>query len=175
MNRYFKNESVTLRALEAEDVELLYEWENNEENWRVSHTITPFSKYILALYIKNSDKDLYESKQLRLIINSPEKKSVGAIDLFDFDPFHLRAGVGLLIHNKEDRFKGYASAALDLIIAYSFKKIGMHQLWANVSSNNEPSIRLFERHGFKICGTKQQWLKTEKGWEDEFMLQLINL
>jgi len=174
MNRYFKNESVSLRAMEAEDVELLYEWENEEESWKVSQTIAPFSKYILALYIKNSDKDIYENKQLRLIIDTPDGKSVGAIDLFDFDPFHLRAGIGLLIHNKEDRLKGYASAALELIISYSFRKLGMHQLWANVNSNNESSLKLFEKHGFKICGNKQQWLKTETGWCDEYTLQLIN-
>ncbi len=174
MKRYFKNQDVSLRPIEAQDVELLYEWENEEENWRVSHTIAPFSKYILALYIKNSDKDIYESKQLRLIIDTPEGKSVGAIDLFDFDPFHSRAGVGLLIHKKEDRSKGYASAALELIINYSFKKLGMHQLWANVDTKNEASLRLFGKYGFEICGTKHQWLKTDTGWKDEYILQLIN-
>lgn len=172
--KYFKNEKITLRALEAEDVELLYEWENEEENWKVSQTIAPFSKYILALYIKNSDKDIYESKQLRLLIETPDKRSIGAIDLFDFDPVHLRAGVGLLIHKKEDRSKGYASAALELIINYSFKKLGLHQLWANVNLVNENSIKLFERHGFRVSGTKQQWIKTEAGWQDEYLLQLIN-
>lgn len=160
--------------MEAEDVELLFEWENEEESWKVSQTIAPFSKYILALYIKNSDKDIYESKQLRLIIDTPDKKSVGAIDLFDFDPFHLRAGVGLLIHRNEDRSKGYASAAVELIINYSFNKLGLHQLWANVSSVNELSIKLFEKHGFTISGIKQQWLKTESGWQDEYLMQLIN-
>jgi diamine N-acetyltransferase len=171
--RYFKNEEVTLRAIEAEDVDLLYEWENDEETWKFSHTIVPFSKYILALYIKNSDKDIYESKQLRLIINTPEGKPVGAIDLFDFDPYHSRAGIGLLIHKKEDRSKGYASAALELIINYSFNKLGMHQLWANIASDNEPSLRLFEKFNFSICGTKKEWLKTGKEWVDEYMLQLI--
>jgi len=174
MKKYFKNEKITLRALEAEDVELLYEWENEEESWKVSQTIAPFSKYILALYIKNSDKDIFESKQLRLIIDTPDKRSIGALDLFDFDPIHSRAGIGLLIHKKEDRSKGYASAALELIINYSFKKLGLHQLWANVSSINVNSIKLFERHGFMLSGTKKQWLKTEAGWQDEFLLQLIN-
>lgn len=174
MEKYFTIKNISLRALEAEDVELLYEWENDEETWKVSHTIVPFSKYILALYIKNSDKDLYESKQLRLIINTSTGKPIGAIDLFDFDPFHSRAGVGLLIYRKEDRSKGYASDALEMIIRYAFEKIGIHQLWANISSENEHSIKLFKKFGFQICGTKHQWLKTDKGWMDEHLLQLIN-
>lgn len=174
MKKYFKNDDVLLRAIEAEDVELLYKWENDEETWKVSQTIVPYSKYILALYIKNSDKDIYESKQLRLIIDTPLGNSVGAIDLFDFDPYHSRAGIGLLIYKKEDRLKGYASAALDLIINYSFKKLGLHQLWANIDSSNKPSLKLFEKFGFQICGTKKHWLKTEKGWQDEYFFQLLN-
>jgi diamine N-acetyltransferase len=174
MKKYLENDKVSLRAIEAEDVELLYEWENDEESWEVSHTIVPFSKYILALYIKNSDKDIYESKQLRLMIDSREGKTIGAIDLFDFDPYHSRAGLGVLIHSKTERSKGYASAALALIIGYCFNKLKFHQLYANVNSNNEASLKLFERFGFEICGVKKEWLMTDSGWKDEIQLQLIN-
>ena len=74
MRKYLGNDKVYLRAIEAEDVELLYKWENDEETWEVSHTLVPFSKYILALYIKNSDKDIYETKQLRLMIDSSRRE-----------------------------------------------------------------------------------------------------
>jgi diamine N-acetyltransferase len=174
MRKYLEDDKVLLRAIETEDIELLYNWENDEETWEVSHTLVPFSKYILALYIKNSDKDIYETKQLRLMIDSPKGKTVGAIDLFDFDPYNSRAGVGLLIYSKDDRSKGYASAALALVIEYCFKKLHIHQLYANVDTRNEPSIRLFKKFGFQICGTKKQWLLTDFGWNDEHLLQLIN-
>ena len=91
MKKYLENNEVSLRAIETGDIELLYGWENDEETWEVSHTLVPFSKYILALYIKNSDKDIYETKQLRLMIDSPKGKTVGAIDLFDYDPYNSRA------------------------------------------------------------------------------------
>jgi diamine N-acetyltransferase len=174
MRKYLGNDKVSLRAIEAEDVELLYNWENDEETWEVSHTLVPFSKYILALYIKNSDKDIFETKQLRLMIDSPKGKTVGAIDLFDYDPYHSRAGLGLLIYSKEDRRKGYASAALSLIIDYCFDKLNFHQLYANIDTKNEASINLFKKSGFQICGTKREWLLSESGWKDEYLLQLIN-
>lgn len=174
MKKYLGNDKVSLRAIEAEDVELLYNWENDEETWEVSHTLVPFSKYILALYIKNSDKDIYETKQLRLMIDSYEGKTVGAIDLFDYDPYHARAGVGVLIYSKEDRSKCYASAALALIIEYCFNKLNFHQLYANIDTGNEVSIQLFKKFGFCISGAKKEWLLTESGWKDEFLLQLIN-
>lgn len=173
MKKYLSNDLITLRALEPEDIELLYAWENDPAIWEVSHTLVPFSKYILALYIKNSDKDIYESKQLRLMIDTADRKTIGAIDLFDYDPYHSRVGIGLLICNHEDRSKGYGSSALELLIAYCFNKLKLHQLFANIEVENKISRQLFEKHGFKICGTKKEWLKTDSGWKDESLVQLI--
>lgn len=173
MEKYLVNEKIALRAIEPEDIELLYAWENDPEIWEVSHTLVPYSKYILALYIKNADRDIYESKQLRLMIDTAGGQTIGAIDLFDFDPYHSRVGIGLLIYNHEDRSKGYASSALELLISYCFRKLNIHQLYANVETGNKISLQLFEKHGFKICGTKKEWLRTESGWKDELMLQLI--
>jgi len=174
MGKYLSNDKVTLRAIEPEDIDLLYTWENDPEIWEVSHTLVPYSKYILALYIQNADKDIYESRQLRLMIDTPEGKTVGAIDLFDFEPHHSRAGIGLLIHAQQDRSKGYASAALELLIPYCFGKLKLHQLYANISADNKISLALFEKNGFSACGTKKEWLFTDSGWKDEVMLQLIN-
>jgi len=173
MKNFLSNDKIRLRAIEPEDIDLLYLWENDPEIWEVSHTLVPYSKYILALYIKNTDKDIYESRQLRLMIDTFDGKTIGAIDLFDFDPFHLRVGIGLLIHNREERSKGYASAAMELLIDYCFNKLKMHQLYANIETDNTISLRLFEKHGFKVCGIKREWLQTASGWKDEALLQLI--
>ena len=174
MKKFLSNEMVSLRAIEPEDIDLLYSWENDPEIWEVSHTLVPYSKYILALYIKNADRDIYESKQLRLMIDTPEGKTIGAIDLFDFDPYHSRVGVGILIHAQDDRSKGYASATLGLLISYCFQKLSIHQLYANIEISNTISLALFEKHGFTICGTKKEWLRSDNVWKDEVMLQLIN-
>lgn len=173
MKKYLSNSIIRLRAIEPEDIDLLFVWENDPEMWEVSHTIVPYSKYILTLYIKNSDKDIYESKQLRLMIDTTDGKTIGAIDLFDFDPYHSRVGIGLLIHNREDRSKGYASSALEMLIIYCFNKLNIHQLYVNIETGNKISLALFEKQGFRICGTKKEWLRTSSGWKDEIMLQLI--
>ncbi len=89
---------VRLRAVEPEDLELLYKWENEESNWRLSNTLAPYSRFVLKNYIAGSHKSLFETAQLRLMIDlHSEKRTVGTIDLFDFDHFHLRAGVGILV------------------------------------------------------------------------------
>lgn len=173
MNHQLSFGKISLRPLEPSDIELLYLWENNLEIWEVSNTKAPFSKHILAQYILESAKDIYETKQLRLIIQNEKMEAVGAVDLFDFEPYHLRAGVGILIHNKTDRNKGYASNALQALSNYAFEIIGLKQLYANISTDNINSIKLFENSGFQEVGVKVDWIRSTTGWKNEIMLQKI--
>jgi diamine N-acetyltransferase len=166
--------AVKLRALEPEDLELLYEWENDEANWTISNTISPFSRYILKRYLENSHKSIYESGQLRLMIElKTEKITIGTVDIFDFDPFHCRAGIGILIASEEHRKKGYASMALKGLIDYCFKTLQLHQLWCNILSTNTESLSLFGKIGFTEAGIKRDWVKTGTGYVDEHLFQLI--
>jgi len=170
-----KSEKIKLRALEPEDLELLYEWENNDSYWVISNTVAPFSKYTLKRYLENSHKSIFETGQLRLMIEIvPEKKTIGTIDLFDFDPFHMRAGVGILIADDAERRKGYASMALKRLIDYCFTTLQLHQLYCNILANNSESMELFKKQGFIQSGIRKEWIKTSEGYLDEYMFQLIN-
>jgi diamine N-acetyltransferase len=174
-----ENSVVKLRAPEPDDVDMLYAWENNMEIWKASNTVTPFSRYVLKKYIETSHLDIWETKQLRLVIEAKTQSSlmmvpVGLVDLFDFDPFHLRAGIGILIANKEYRQKGYATEALSLLVRYSFETLQLHQLYCNISADNKVSIQLFANAGFACVGTKKEWIKGVDGWKDEMMFQLLN-
>lgn len=169
------NKNISLRALEPEDLEIMYRWENDTGLWHLSNTLVPYSRYLLKEYLEHSRKDIFELKQLRLIIETNgEGRAVGAIDLFDFDPFHRRAGVGILIAEKSDRKKGYAREALETLKDYAFRVLNLHQLFCNIGSGNQDSINLFKAAGFRVAGEKKEWLFTGKGYEDEWLLQCIN-
>jgi len=169
----YKN--IKLRALEPEDLELLYEWENNEEYWTISNTVTPFSRYTLKLYLENSHKNIFETGQLRLMIDhTDDKKTIGTIDLFEFDPFHKRAGIGILIADEAYRKRGFAKMSLTCLIKYCFKTLQLHQLYCNILANNQESIELFEKHGFIRTGLKKDWVHTDEGFIDEYFYQLIS-
>ncbi|MCD6112677.1 MAG: GNAT family N-acetyltransferase [Bacteroidales bacterium] len=168
-----RGKTINLRAIEPADIDILYKWENDTSIWYLSNTIEPFSKFILEQYILSSNQDIYSKKQLRLMIDINEsKKTIGSIDLFDFDPKNKRAGIGILI-NKNERGKGYASEALELLINYSFHTLDLHQLYCNISADNNVSLKLFHNFGFKIIGLKKQWNFINDKWMDEYMLQLI--
>lgn len=170
---------IVLRALEPSDIDVLYKWENDPLIWHVSNTLTPFSHYVLERYIESSHLDIYQTRQLRLMIDVRDKISgssrpVGTIDLFDFDPYHNRAGVGILIGDKSDRKKGFASKALQQFISYCFDTLQLHQLYCNITEGNTDSMILFEKYGFRTTGRKIDWVKTPAQFRDEFLLQLVN-
>lgn len=168
-------ENVALRAVEPADAELIFKFENDPAIWQVSNTITPFSRYTIEQYILNSDQDIFTAKQLRLMIDviKDEVQPIGAVDLFDFDPQHRRAGVGILILDKE-RGHGYASEALELLKSYVFGTLQLHQLFCHVTSDNAASLALFQKHGFTISGTRKEWLLLNGKWVDEIILQCMN-
>jgi diamine N-acetyltransferase len=163
---------ISLRALEPEDLDFLFSTENNEQFWEISSTQTPFSKYILKQYIENSHQDIYEAKQYRFVISNMENNPVGMIDLFDFNPQHKRVGIGILLLPKYQN-KGYASEALDLVIDYVFLYLNVHQIFANITSDNTKSIALFEKNNFKIVGIKKDWIYSNSAYNDEILYQLI--
>lgn len=168
--------SIRLRAVEPEDAEIIFEWENNTEVWLISTTLAPFSKDEIIRYVKTANRDIFAMRQLRLMIETNDNQAitVGSIDLYDFDPQHQRAGVGILIAADENRRKGYASEALKLLVRYSFDILLLKQLYCTIPTDNEPSIKLFESLGFVSCGLKHQWLRTKTGWIDQISMQLIN-
>ncbi len=167
-----ESENIKLRALEPEDLEFLFQTENNSAFWEVSSTQTPFSKYILTQYIANSHQDIYQAKQLRLIVEH-QNKPIGMVDLFDFNPQHKRAGIGILIL-KEFQSNGFASESLILFIKYAFEFLQLHQIFANITSDNQHSISLFNGLNFKQIGVKKDWIYTNNRFKDEILFQLIN-
>lgn len=176
-----QGQHISLRALEPSDIDVLYKWENDTETWKISNTQTPFSRFVLEEYIISAHQDIYSAKQLRLIIDVlPESsdiagrnRAIGSIDLFDFEPNHQRAGIGILIAEKGDRRHGYASEALKIITEYCFTTLNLHQVYCNITIDNEPSILLFQQHGFQVAGIKRQWIREGNKFKDELLLQKI--
>ena len=168
-----EGELTRLRALEAEDVDLLYVWENDPAVWGVSGTLAPFSRHTLRRFLDEQRFDLYAARQLRLVVETLDGRAVGLVDLFEFEPVYLRAGIGILIHGAGDRGRGFASDALDVLCRYARQVLGLHQLWCSVAPDNAASLTLFRRAGFVECGRKREWRRTPDGWADELLLQKI--
>jgi len=167
-----RGKDILLRPLELKDVDSLYIWENNPENWLISNTHTPFSKFYLEQYIIGAQNNIYADRQLRLIIETNAGIVCGAVDLFDFDPHNRRAGIGILVE-LTNRRKGIGTQALELIIDYARNTLNLHQLYCTIDQDNTQSLSLFRKVGFEITGNRKHWTWKSNSWADEFFLQLI--
>lgn len=170
-----KGKNIYLRALEPNDLEFVYAMENDQSIWEVSNTQTPYSRFLVKQYLENAHQDIYEAKQLRLAICQDEDfPALGLIDLFDFDPQNRRAGIGIVIQSINDRNKNIGSEALHLMIQYAFHNLNLHQLYANIATDNLASLTLFTKFGFQEIGVKKDWTLVNGTFKDEALFQLLN-
>ena len=168
-----KGTSIYLRALEPEDLEFIYKVENDERVWEVSATQTPYSKFLIKQYLENAQQDIYEAKQLRLVICTQKDEVIGLIDMYDFNPTHLRAGVGILILDRDKRGKGYGTEALKLLIKYGRTHLHLHQMHAAIAEDNKVSQELFLKAGFKFIGQRKDWTMVNGSYKNENLYQHI--
>lgn len=159
--------------MEPGDCRAMYRWENDTSLWSLGETTRPFSRAALDDFIRNSSLDLYQARQLRLIVELWDTASpIGCVDLFAFDPLNRRAGVGILIYDPIHRRQGYGTDALNLLIEYAFCHLELRQLWADIPVSNTASLRLFERAGFIGDALRRQWVRRSDGtYEDARFLQ----
>ncbi|OYT15817.1 MAG: GNAT family N-acetyltransferase [Bacteroidetes bacterium 4572_77] len=169
-----QNKHIRLRAPELSDLDVLLSWENEESLWYLSQNLLPFSRFDMEQFILNNSHDIYQEKQFRFMIEKKDSlELLGCVDLFDFNPHHKRAGIGILIDEKH-RSRGFASQALDLIISYSFQQLHLHQIYCNILENNINSKKLFEKKQFLPIGVKQDWILVKNRFQNEILYQLIH-
>lgn len=173
MKKIISNDIVTLRSLEATDLDVLYRWENDTRLWTVSNIMAPSPKSYLWQYLQNYDSDIYATRQLRLIIAlTTTGEPVGTVDLTNFDPFNNRAEFGIMIDSAHEG-KGIGDAALRLTIEYVRDYLGLFQLYALVPASNTVCIGLLKKHGFATSGLLKKWINHGVEVHDVELMQLI--
>ena len=169
-----KNETILLRALEPEDLDFLYQWENDADLWQHGSTLTPYSRFTLRNYLSSAlTQDVFQSRQLRLmVVERSSLQAIGTVDLYDIHPIHLRAGIGVFL-DEAYRGKGLRLQVLQLVHEYASRVLLLHQLYAYVPKANLLSYQLFRKCGYEETGVLRSWLKTAKGYLDVYFMQRI--
>lgn len=164
---------VILRAVEPEDVDFMLECESDAANARWSSYKVPLSKSQLTTYALTYDADPFSAGQLRLIICAPEPvcKLVGILDLYDISAIDSRAFVGICIH-PDFRRRGFAKAALLQLQVLNADRLGLANLFAEVSSLNKAGLALFESAGFSRVALLPQWHKIGSSFHDFILFHI---
>lgn len=161
---------VRLRAMEPEDLDLLYTIENDTSIWQVGLTNVPYSRYVLHDFMSSNTGDIYTDKEVRLLIENEAKEVVGIVDLLKFDPKNQKAELGLLI-SSAFRGQGYAKATISLIHDYALSTLHLHQLYVVIAASNETTLALFRQHDYQQSGILQDWLYDGRTYHDAIIMQ----
>ena len=164
--------NVRLRAMEPEDLDFLYNMENDREVWQVGVTNVPYSRFLLHEYMSSASGDIFTDKQLRLMIDV-DGQCVGICDLVNFSPRHQRAEVGIVV-KKNCRRHGYATEALHQLTNYALHVLNLHQIYAVVACANNDAVRLFRRCGFSQETPLRGWIIDGKQASDALLMQFFS-
>lgn len=164
---------VRLRALEPEDVDRLYIWENDRDMWPFGGTRAPLSRHQLWEYATNYDANPFAAGQLRLIIelatapdnaipqNSQSSQSSQSSHNSQNSQNSQSSPIPCGVIDLYDidpvnsramvgimvapqwRSRGIATRALELVGEYCRDTLGLATIASEVASDNLPSIRLF--------------------------------
>lgn len=89
------------------------------------------------------------------IFEKSTKKLVGTCGLGDFLDQAKRAEIGYAL--AQDHWgKGYATEAIQAVVAYGFEVVGLNRIEASITPGNESSVRVLEKNGFTREGLVRQ-------------------
>jgi ribosomal-protein-alanine N-acetyltransferase len=68
--------------------------------------------------------------------------------------------------------RGVVPTALALIVDHCFTEVGLHRIEANVRPENEPSLRVMRKLGFREEGLHPRFLYIDGAWRDHLCFAL---
>lgn len=148
---------ITLRAVEPQDVDIIFEIDNDVEAWADSDMSAPYSRALLAKYADGYMAEPFEEGQLRLIAEDKESREVvGILDYYEISALHLNAMTGIYVRPAFRR-KGYGRAMLEAAKSYASRHLHLIMLGARILQDNSASVSLFSKTGFSCHGIMPNW------------------
>lgn len=145
---YWEGEKIRLRAIEPEDADFFYQWNLETGTQRSLAWIwCPTSKAAVQEWARKESLKKGEEDAYNFVIERLDGTPVGTINTHTIERTDgcFRYGLGIV---EQERKKGYASEAIEIILAYYFFERRYHKVNVVVYEFNQPSIKLHQRMGF---------------------------
>lgn len=117
------------------------------------------------------DEGVFSEGQMRLAAMEDDTL-VGCVDLYNYDPVHRRAEVGIVVV-KQFRHQGVGAAILNQLTSFCATSLSLHQLYCDIAVVNDASLHLFEKCGYERCGYMREWISIDDEFVDSVRLQRI--
>lgn len=152
MNNYWQGKRIRLRAVEPEDAEFHYLWNQDSEMARNVDFVWPPSsrEYARRGAAEQSLKKPVEDS-FHFEIENLSGEAVGSISSHNCILRNGTFSYGVAVREEHLR-KGYASEAILIVLRYYFEELRYQKCTVHIFSFNEACIRLHERLGFRLEG-----------------------
>ncbi len=131
------------------------EWLKKYENIKYIGRGELFKKIRIHIIRKYLIENIKSKKTFMFLILNEKKIAIGTAKLGNVDWYHKRGDIGIMIHH-DFRGKGYASAAVSLLIDFSFKKLGLNKLLGGCENRNFSMKKVFIKNNFKLEGIQKK-------------------
>jgi len=169
----FETIRLKIRPITLADKNEIFEYrsdaETNKYQGWIPRTINDVETFIGKISTKFNEHNTWY--QL-VIIEKKTKKIIGDIGIHFFDNDNKQVEIGCTL-SKDFQNKGYASESIKIVIDYLFKSLNKHRIITSIDPNNENSIRLVERIGFRKEAHFVESLLINGKWVDDLIYALI--
>ncbi len=142
-------ERLILRRITNDDAESVFNIRSDERTMRFLDRKRMESHDEALQLIKRMEDSFLEKSGIAWgITTGGNNILIGTIGYWRMEKEHYRAEIGYLLHPDHWR-KGIMTEAMKAVVDFGFGKMNLHSIEANVNPENEPSIKLLERAGFK--------------------------
>ncbi|MFC4450139.1 GNAT family N-acetyltransferase [Halorussus aquaticus] len=144
---FLRGDSITLRTIEAEDVEFMRDAVNDPDVREGLTTAYPLNAEQEREYF---EERVSNQEDVNLAICT-DGEMAGIIGLHDLNQRSGHCEVGLWL-DTDYHGRGYGTEASRLLTDYAFRELRMHRVQARVLATNEASARIWQKLGFREEG-----------------------
>jgi ribosomal-protein-alanine N-acetyltransferase len=131
----------------------------------------PFTEKQEQEWLDATSKD--EHKVVWAIVLNHSDKLIGNTGLEKISWQHRHAESGIVIGEKDEWGKGYATEAMRLRTRYAFRQLGLEKVYTSVIASNEWSRRALLHAGYKPSGVWRHHFFTGGRWHDAWLAEVL--
>lgn len=164
---------LSLRPIENKDAVALFKYRsdaitNKFQGW-IPKKLEEAYEFIKKV---STEMDVIDSWFQFVIIEKNSNKIIGDIGVHFLDTDKKQVEIGITL-DVEQQGKGFATEALNGIINYLFNKLNKHRIIASIDPENNKSIELFERLGFRKEAHFKESLLINGKWVDDLIYAIL--
>lgn len=161
---------VTLRPREVTDLERAYTWINDREVTRyLEGGRYPISRADERRWLEGHQVNGFEHG-VGLAIETKDGTHIGNIDLMRVRPEDRKAGLGIMIGERDYWSNGYGTDAIVVLLRFAFDEMNLHRVWLTVDACNERAVACYRKCGFQEEARLRQDRYTRgRYWDTLFM------